>query len=394
MKIAVFHNLPSGGALKALSQKIRLWKKRGHKIFLYTFSTSDRNFVIFENLCDSYQVLPLDFESIGGVGGYHRQMRAIAEMINASGADLAWIEKCRYFGSPPLLGFLKKPFIFYTQEPLRISAYEALAESAPGALSSFFSWPSMAWIGKFKKACRHFHVKHQDRKAIQAVHRLWTNSWYTRRWLQRVYGVDARVVYQGVDAEFFRPDSTVERESVVLSVGRLDSKKGHHFLIGVLSRIPKINRPQLAIAHDTFEASYQRYLLGEAKRHEVKIKFFYRISEEELRTQYQRTSLVLCPAIHEPFGLVPLEAMACATPVLAVNEGGFKETVVDGKTGFLLPRDPEVWARKIQEFFQDSLAKRKLGEAARAHILEKWTWDSFLCQFEKEAGISTEALHA
>lgn len=374
MKIAVFHNLPSGGALKALSQKICLWKGRGHEIFLHSLP-------------------PLDFERAGGVAAYHQLTRATAETINASGVDLVWVEKCRYFGSPPLIGFLTKPFIFYTQEPLRISAYEALAQSNSSSSSGFFSWSPAVLVGKLGRIWRHFHVKHEDRKAIQAVRRLWTNSWYTRRWLKSVYGVDAQVVYQGVDTGFFHPDLNVKREPVVLSVGRLDSKKGHDFLIGVLSKIPKEKRPELVIVHDAFEARYKRHLLNEARRQQVQIKLFYRVSEEELRNQYQRAMLVLCAAIHEPFGLVPLEAMACATPILAVDEGGFQETVCHGKTGFLLPRDPEVWARKTQELFEDSAAKQRLGEAGRTHVLESWTWASFLRQFEKAVGISTEVLH-
>ena len=63
------------------------------------------------------------------------------------------------------------------------------------------------------------------------------------------------------------------------------------------------------------------------------------ITDEELVILYNKAKLVVYTPYMEPFGLVPLEAMSCGTPVVGVNEGGVMETVLNGKTGILVERN-------------------------------------------------------
>ena len=77
----------------------------------------------------------------------------------------------------------------------------------------------------------------------------------------------------------------------------------------------------------------------------------------------------------EPFGLAPLEAMACGLPVVAVKEGGVRETVVDGVTGFLTQRDPEEFAECIRQLLENHNLRRQFGEQAREHVRAFWTWE-------------------
>jgi glycosyltransferase involved in cell wall biosynthesis len=85
--------------------------------------------------------------------------------------------------------------------------------------------------------------------------------------------------------------------------------------------------------------------------------------------------VVACAQILEPFGLIALEAMASATPVVAVSEGGFRETVVEGQTGFLTPREPKTFSDRLADVLEDPALRARLGAAGRTWVETRWTWE-------------------
>ena len=95
--------------------------------------------------------------------------------------------------------------------------------------------------------------------------------------------------------------------------------------------------------------------------------------------------LVYCP-VDEPFGLVPIEALARKTPVIASNHGGPLETVEHGVTGLHVnPFDPASIAGALVELWRDEARTRALGEAGCARVREYFTLDAFVKRFEKIA---------
>ncbi len=386
-KLAVFHNLPSGGALRVLHDKMRVMKERGYTISLYSFSSAEQDFLPLGTWADRVVVETLRFEGPSRFENYDRATRRIAEAINASDAEWVLIGKCRYFGSPPVLRYLKKPHIFYSQEPLRIGPYEALANGNAAihltGWLEFFRQPLRQQIRKIISLPDRAHIKGEDRRSMWAAKRVMTNSRFTASWIKRVYGVEPLVNYQGVDTERFSPGEASVPKTHVLSVGRMDPFKGHDFLIRALALIPESRRPKLVIICDAIRPSFLKKCGEEASRTGVEIEVRHRVSEEELQAAYHGSALVLCASVREPFGLVPLEAMACAVPVLAVKEGGFLETIVDGKTGFILERDESLWARKIEACLADPDAMRRMGEAGRSEVLSRWTWGPFMDRMER-----------
>jgi glycosyltransferase involved in cell wall biosynthesis len=77
----------------------------------------------------------------------------------------------------------------------------------------------------------------------------------------------------------------------------------------------------------------------------------------------------------EPFGLAPLEANLCETPVVAIAEGGVRETIVDGLNGILVPdRNPVLIGKALAKILDNPAWGRRLGEQARAQVIEKWGW--------------------
>jgi D-inositol-3-phosphate glycosyltransferase len=98
---------------------------------------------------------------------------------------------------------------------------------------------------------------------------------------------------------------------------------------------------------------------------------------DELRYWYSAADVFVTTPWYEPFGITPVEAMACATPVIGAAVGGIKSTVLDGQTGYLVPpRDPELLADRLALLHADPAAARRLGEQGWRRAHRYYTWRS------------------
>ena len=84
--------------------------------------------------------------------------------------------------------------------------------------------------------------------------------------------------------------------------------------------------------------------------------------------------VIVCPSRFESLGMVHLESMAMARPVVSMDNGGPAETVVDGETGFLVPpEDPDALAQRVIALLRDAALRARMGEAGRARVLAHFT---------------------
>jgi glycosyltransferase involved in cell wall biosynthesis len=97
-----------------------------------------------------------------------------------------------------------------------------------------------------------------------------------------------------------------------------------------------------------------------------------------------RASMMVYAPRLEPFGLAPLEAGACGVPVIAVAEGGVRETIVDGVTGLLVRNDPREAAAALTRLRKDRALARSLGSSARITINQKWSFEAGIDRIEEE----------
>lgn len=97
-----------------------------------------------------------------------------------------------------------------------------------------------------------------------------------------------------------------------------------------------------------------------------------RVSDETLLDVLNRAPVMIYAPRLEPFGLAPLEANACGVPVVAVAEGGVRETVVDGVTGLLVAHNPVAIAEAVSHLLADPPLARRLGANARQMVQSKW----------------------
>jgi glycosyltransferase involved in cell wall biosynthesis len=194
-----------------------------------------------------------------------------------------------------------------------------------------------------------------------------------------------RTIYGGADPDRFFPGPDDERAGV-LFVGRITPHKGLDVLIRALPGAAHLTVVGTT-GHDRHppESTYPQLVRRLAAAHEV--SFVTAAPDDALPGLYRRAAVAVLPsverscfgrtvAISELLGLSVLEAMASGTPVVASRVGGLPEVVTDGETGLLSePGDVAGLHDRLATVLGDSRLARRLGENARAAVLERFTWD-------------------
>lgn len=196
-------------------------------------------------------------------------------------------------------------------------------------------------------------------------------------------GSKVTVVPCGVDCDQFRPEGSQVPKRLprrVVSVGRLVPRKGFADLITALAATPDtelviVGGPeQKALATDPEAVRLNELAkrLGVASR----VRLVGQVPRERMPSVLRSADVVACVPWYEPFGIVPLEAMACGVPVLATAVGGLTDTVVDGVTGVHVPpRRPAALAAAMKALLADQVKCSFLGAAGRDRAESRYPWD-------------------
>ena len=190
-----------------------------------------------------------------------------------------------------------------------------------------------------------------DRVAWTQVDRVVTNSENTRRRIREYLDRDARVLYPPTDVSRFRFEAL---DDFWLSVNRLYPEKRLEIQLEAFRRLP---RERLVVVGGYARGDHAaEYVAGLRPPPNVELRG--EVDDAELVRLYARCRGLICTARDEDFGMTPVEAMASGKVVLAVDEGGFRESVVPGETGWLLSPDPEAFATKVRALGGEDLAAR------------------------------------
>jgi glycosyltransferase involved in cell wall biosynthesis len=211
-----------------------------------------------------------------------------------------------------------------------------------------------------------------DNQNISFARYILTNSYYSHEAILRAYGLNAFVSYLGVDAERFQR-LPLPKEGYVLSVGACHHGKGFEFILKSLSLIRAPQRPKFVIVSNVVDPDWRTYLMETARDLEVQLEIKHLVSDSELVGLYNRAKLFVYGSYLEPFGLAPLEAMACGTPVVAVKEGGVRESVLHKETGLLTERDESTFAEATTELLEDDERRERMGRRAVEVVRSFWT---------------------
>ena len=220
------------------------------------------------------------------------------------------------------------------------------------------------------------------------------------------------VVPCGVDLEHFTPaPTTIASHSAperryryrLLSVGRLVPRKGYDTIIEALTWLPET---ELLIAGGagsggvTPEPEHDR-LVAVAERLEVvdRVRLIGQVARTDMPNLLRSADLVVCSPWYEPFGIVPLEAMACGVPVVASAVGGMSDTVVDSVTGALVPaRDPVSLAEVIGPLLESPDRRAELARAGLERVRSRYSWDRVAADtaavYQQPSGAEAQGKHS
>ncbi len=384
MRIALYHNLPSGGAKRAVFE----WVQRManiHTIDVYSLSTADHAFCDIHPFVSQYKVY--EFSPLGlfksplgrlnqiqrwrNLGNLERVNHQIALEINANSYDVLFANTCIYSFIPSLLQYIKIPSVYYLHEPFGSGFYRKIERpylSKNKWRESMDRFDPLIWLYKNRLGLL-------QERSVHKTKLLLSNSQYTRNCIRSEFGVDAPFSQLGVNMEGFQPVHHSSRENFVVSVGEMSPRKGFDFVVESLGKIHADQRPSLKLACNKVNKDELEYIKELAEHNGVDLEVFSNLSVNELRLLYSRAQLCVYAPVMEPFGLVPLEAMACGTPVVGVLEGGVPESIVHQYTGLVVERDTSKFGASIQCMLEDKSLIESYGRNGREYVARNWTWE-------------------
>jgi glycosyltransferase involved in cell wall biosynthesis len=378
VRIAVFHNQPGGGARRALHGFVTELRPR-HAIDVYTLTTADDAFLHDNDIATRVvreQYAPRRPVRFGLYLNDVRRARDLSDLvelnarvaarIDAAGYDVVYVDACQYTLVPPIVSSLRTPAVYYAHDP----PARAVAEHWQPARTR---WARLrdGWHKPFLDRNSERLAAFQRRSA-HAAGAVVANSRHTASRFRGAFGVDARVCPPGVTVG--EEPVTTARGGEVLSVGELEPHKGYPFLVDALARLDPSDRPALRIVANRANTVERQRLERRAARAGVTLAIDIGLPDDQLQRAYDRAAVFVFAAHEEPLGLAPLEAMARATPVVVVGEGGVPETVVDGVTGYVTPRDVDAFAGRLDALLHDEGQRGRLGANAREHVERHWNW--------------------
>jgi glycosyltransferase involved in cell wall biosynthesis len=357
MKIAFFHNLPEGGAKRVVFEQVKYLSKK-HKVSVFEIAQDDNKFQdlkkistvktykfnIKNNLPGFLNRVYSDYKNFYSLSVLHKQ---IADEIDRGKFDLVIAHPDKYTQAPFLLRYLKTRSIYFCEEVLRI-AYEKELEFNEDVL--FIK----KWYENVTRGIR----KNIDKKNALSAGLILANSKYTSENIKKAYNKGSEVFLLGVDSNLFKLRD-VKKTVDVLYIGELEDIEGFDLLKEVMS-----------------EGKIKVKVLCRKNRK-------FNLTDNDLVNEYNSSRIVVALNRNEPFGLIPLEAMSCGVPVVAVAEGGFKETIRDGATGYLVKRDGAELLIKINKLLDDHNLYEQMSAKCRDDIVHNWDWKIRMKEFEK-----------
>lgn len=389
MRLAVYHQLPSGGGKRALYEMlVRL--RNEHEITLYTHRDCEK----YLNLTKlAHRVVYLDAFPIVQAGlarvsqkilftreikTYELQQEALAKLIDGGSFDLVFVHPSRYIQSPSVLHYLETPSLYYSQEIRRVWYEKRLRDSVLGSgLKGSFS------------TLREKRLASLDSRNMRAASRVCVNSYHSAEAHKRAYGREVEVLYLGVELPVLskKTQKPTTQTLKLLQVGGLEPFKNQIALVEAAAELSaRGQQTEIHLVFDRYDKQYRALLESIIMKHRLTVILHENITDTALTELYGEATLTVCLADLEPFGLTPLESMAMNTPVVAVREGGYRETIQDGVQG--------VFARSLRSDHLADAITRAQGMTLRTgslreYVKKQWNWSASV----KRLGQSIQEVH-
>jgi len=216
---------------------------------------------------------------------------------------------------------------------------------------------------KLKIHIKNIFLKKLDYLAAQKYTKILGISKEIKKRIKRDYHRESEIFYPGVDPKKYK---TGKYGNYILSVTRMVSAKRPMMIAESMKYVKNKNIKMMFVGEGPFEEKIKKIA---EKQKNIIMKGL--VSEEELINLYANCLGAIYIPINEDYGYVPIEAGVSGKATIGVNEGGLKETIVDGKTGFLIDNiTPQKVAEKIDILANNKNLAIKMGKAAKKHCVK------------------------
>lgn len=389
MKIAIWHNLPSGGGSRALNYHINGLHQRNHQIEIWSNSPDAEGFMDIptgikvhqipfvrnEKLSFKDKIKSFFFEKDQNMLNMEAHCQKCADEINKGNFDVLFANSCFYYAVPFIGKYVKIPKVLYLGEPFRFF-YESLPrlvweapKGAAGQLIRRSYWlPFLEdlWVERKNRV-----QLREERLNYETFDKVLTNSLYSAESCLKAYGSSAEVCYLGIDANIFK-ENNIATSDYVIGLGNFYINKNPRLAIEAVAEM-KQKKPKLLWVANMVDKVYSEEMSVLAKKLNVDFEIKTMVSDKELVDLLSNALCMIYTSQLEPFGFAPLEANACGTPVIALQEGGVKETIIHGKNGFLSNRNPKNIAKNLDSLTENKDLREEMGSFAAKYVRTQWT---------------------
>ncbi len=349
MRIAFFHELPKTTGSRKAVDKIAEYFSRKNTVDLF-YVDKERSYPASKYIRKTffYKFTPVEWSGGNPSVRLYRDTieliklfilhLKIAKALKKKKYDAVFIHGSHLTESPFVLlfgGFFK---IYYAHAP----NYTLIFEKVMGM-------PKKDRFRYIYELVNRFTRRMIDRANVRRSDLILANSYYTKQKISDFYGKKSSVSYLGVDTSVFKP-AKKRKKYDYLFVGSYHTVDGYNLLHQTVQSMKKIKGKILAIEDEWIS------------------------SDKQMAALYNSARVVLCLSHGEPFGLVAIEAMSCGVPVIAVNEAGYKETVIHNKTGILIKRSQADLKKALQRILSDENLRLKFSKNSRLEAVKKWSW--------------------
>lgn len=338
MKIAIFHDYI--GAIGG-GEKLTLTLARGLDADVITTDVDE----------DSVKKMGFEDVNIISLGGMIKlpPLKQISASLRFALCDFSKEYDFFIFSGnwAPFAARKHKPNVWYCHTPVRVfyDLYDSFLRRQPFITRPLF----MVWVA-IHRPISESYLKH--------VERIMVNSRNIQSKVEKYLHRDAEVVYPPIDTSKY---SFKESGDFWLSVNRLYPEKRVELQIEVFRQMPL---EKLIIIGDFAAGDFgSRYAAKISRNLPTNVELHGALAESELIDLYARCKGLITTAMDEDFGMTPIEAMAAGKPVICVNEGGYRESVINGSTGVLVEPDAKDIIRAIDIINRNPEQYRKACEA-------------------------------
>lgn len=233
----------------------------------------------------------------------------------------------------------------------------------------------IAWMDKY--------LCWQEKQACLKSDLIISSTKLHREMISKEYGISEKMIKilpLGIKLDF-ETAINKEDEIEVLYVSRLEHRKGSMVLLEAIPQIlEKYTHVRFAIAgkdrnHAPGGITHKEYFFNKYGEYQNKVNFLGFLSEEELREKYMKCDIFAVPSIYESFGLIYVEAMMHAKPVIGCMSGGIPEVVEHGVSGLLVePNSVDEFVKALIDLIENKEKRKKLGDSGQRICKEKFDY--------------------